>query len=274
MDTKSILLNNKLAHASKKFYKSCDQIKLIKQRISDLIGVFTYCEQEINRLSQLSNSEANGNNQSIRNDHNYNLIDPNLVSMNVLDVRNGSNSSGSTSSEYEESIPRRTSKEINCNSKATTHINIFRDQIRQQIESLQCVKTVYFMYAHRKADEITKLQCEIYGEDAVREAYEQAEPDALMPVAATYSTNNNRQFVDDNNAIEFNEADSISLFNQQNSSTSVENSISHRNDSNWSPWNFNQFYPFSVFSSDFTEYTNRENLSNSSQVFEDESFTI
>lgn len=49
----------------------------------------------------------------------------------------------------------------------------YKESIRQQIEILQCIKTVYTIYAHEKADEINQLQCELYGEDAVRAAYQQ-----------------------------------------------------------------------------------------------------
>jgi len=94
-------LHDRLAHASSKFLKACDQIKLIKERISELI---------------------------------------NMGSFDVADMER----SGSTD---------------------------LRKGIRMQIDNLQSVKAMYYVYAHQKADEITRLQCEIYGEDAVREAY-------------------------------------------------------------------------------------------------------
>ena len=51
-------------------------------------------------------------------------------------------------------------------------VNVSKDMIRQKIETLQDFKNIVFVYAHQKADEITKLQCELYGEEAVRDAYD------------------------------------------------------------------------------------------------------
>ncbi len=82
--------HERLENVSMKFVKACDQIKLIKQRISELINIFTH---------DTSNSE--------------------------------------------------------CSLNAT-----FTETIRQQIENLQSIKNAYFLYAHRKAAEINKLQCE------------------------------------------------------------------------------------------------------------------
>lgn len=99
-----------LEKATKKFTKSCDQIKLLKQRITELIKMFSYTET--------------------------------LDGLPVTSERPSFNK------------------------------NVFNETIRQQIENLQSIRSAYVMYAHKKADEITKLQCELYGEDAVREAYE------------------------------------------------------------------------------------------------------
>ncbi len=81
--------HERLENISMKFVKACDQIKLIKQRISELINMFSY---------DSNNSE--------------------------------------------------------CSLNAT-----FKETIRQQIDNLQNIKNAYFLYAHRKADEINKLQC-------------------------------------------------------------------------------------------------------------------
>lgn len=124
MENRTMLLNTQLSIASKKFYKSCEQIKVIKQHISELMSMFSYCEQEMSRLSQEQ--------QQV---HTQTLIPATTVT---------------------------TTKK---------HLSVFRESIRQQIENLQGVKTAYFTYAHRKADEITKLQCELYGEDTVIAAY-------------------------------------------------------------------------------------------------------
>lgn len=121
MENRTMLLNTQLSIASKKFYKSCEQIKVIKQHISELMSMFSYCEQEMSRLSQ----------EQV------------------------------TQTQTQTLIPTTTKK----------HLSVFRESIRQQIENLQGVKTAYFTYAHRKADEITKLQCELYGEDTVIAAY-------------------------------------------------------------------------------------------------------
>lgn len=115
-----INLNYRLEHASKKFSKACDQIKLLKQRIAELIQMFSYCEHQQQQSIELTTR---------------------LQTCAALQQNN-------------------------------LNVNLLKETVRQQIENLQSIKTAYFMYAHKKADEITKLQCELYGEDAVREAYE------------------------------------------------------------------------------------------------------
>ena len=42
MSSLNMSLNDRLAQASKKFTKACEQIKLIKQQISEYIGMFAY----------------------------------------------------------------------------------------------------------------------------------------------------------------------------------------------------------------------------------------
>ncbi|RNA42052.1 hypothetical protein BpHYR1_037135 [Brachionus plicatilis] len=101
-----------LQKATKKFTKSCDQIKLLKQRIAELIKMFSFTE--------------------------------NLDALSLTSER------------------------------ASFNKNLFNETIRQQIENLQSIRTAYIMYARKKADEITKLQCDLYGEDAVQEAYAMA----------------------------------------------------------------------------------------------------
>lgn len=232
MDTKSILLNNKLAHASKKFYKSCEQIKLIKQKISELIGVYAYCDQEINRLSQIetnssSNKENGGGGASIRSVQQHFEQEFSTTSTNNI-------SSGSISSEYDDNNDNddAMSKRLSSSSNKIAHFNVFREQIRQQIENLQSVKTAYFMYAHRKADEITKLQCELYGEDAVREAYEQAEPDVLLPmngdVSTTTTNNANQQQQQHQLDEQQNNAFEIDIENRTNNESSNNNNSNNQ----------------------------------------------
>lgn len=100
---------SELEKATKKFTKSCDQIRLLKQRIAELIKMFSYTE--------------------------------NLDALTLTNERPNFNK------------------------------NVFNETIRQQIENLQSIRSAYIMYARQKADEITQLQCELYGEEAVREAY-------------------------------------------------------------------------------------------------------
>lgn len=194
MDTKSISLNERLAHTSKKFYKSCEQIKLIKQRIGELINVFKYCDQE---LATIDCGEL----------------------------------------EREPQSPEQRSN----------HLSIFKESIRQEIENLQCIKTAYFVYAHRKADEITKLQCELFGEEAVREAYEQAEPDVLMPVVTP--TSEQTSSTSDQSAQENHE----NLHLEHHHSTDDASS-------NWTPWNFNQYYLNNFISSYVSNSNSTESL--------------
>ena len=113
LNVSMVINEQRLAKASNKFLKACDQIKILKQQIAELIAMFTYYDPQ--------SSTFQNQKQTLESDLN-----------------------------------------VTC----------LRERVRQQIETLQGVKTAYFMYAHQKADEITKLQCELYGEDAVREAYE------------------------------------------------------------------------------------------------------
>lgn len=201
-----MLLNTQLASASKKFYKSCEQIKVIKQHISELISVFSYCDQEINRLSQehVSNlsqtvSTSTMSSTAVDETRSVTTITPTSTlfssqdhTYSIISSSSPSSFNRTISSEYEvEDMSSLLSSsfllysgdnEMLVSDETTSgfiskkkHLSVFRESIRQQIENLQCVKTAYFMYAHRKADEITKLQCELYGEDIVREAYERGQ---------------------------------------------------------------------------------------------------
>ncbi len=98
-----VALNDRLAVASKKFTRACEQITLLKQQIAVYISMFASCNETIhNDLSQ----------------------------------------------------------------------NASREMVRQKIETLQNFKTIFFKYAHQKAEEITKIQVELYGDEAVQEAYQ------------------------------------------------------------------------------------------------------
>lgn len=211
MDTKSIVLSSELASASRKFYKSCEQIKVIKQRIGELVDVFAYCEQEINRIRTKATTTGIAHSHNHASSSALTSCSQTPSSTSVLvesassssrDSRlanlNMSNNTSSSSFNYSDDLDYAdradlfqdcdemnvvvfSSSENDPSLSSSSHMSAFRESIRQQIENLHCVKTAYFMYAHHKADEITRIQCELYGEDAVREAYELADPDALLP---------------------------------------------------------------------------------------------
>jgi hypothetical protein len=194
----SINLNDRLVRTSKKFAKACDQIKLLKTRIAELIAVFTYCDPTVVNNSNTNNNSNNifNNNFDNRNYSSYNNNNNNNNSLN-----------GSNRNDYVNDY----------------NVNLFKESIRQQIENLQSIKTAYFMYAHHKADEITKLQCEIYGEAAVREAYEQAPASVLIAASAS----------DDQNSLTDEQTD------EMNDSTNSDDY--NDNDNNpWSLWNTQQ----------------------------------
>lgn len=208
MDTKSIVLSSELASASRKFYKSCEQIKVIKQRIGELVDMFAYCEQEINRIrttttiTGIAHSHNHASLAACSQTPSSTSVLVESASISSRDSRlanlNMSNNTSSSSFNYSDDLDYSdradllqdcdemnvvvfSSSENDASLSSSSHMSAFRESIRQQIENLHCVKTAYFMYAHHKADEITRIQCELYGEDAVREAYELADPDALLP---------------------------------------------------------------------------------------------
>lgn len=120
------VLNNRLAKASKKFTKACEQIKLLKQQLTVYISM----------LSSYSTDNQPTSNNPIQSTH----------------------------------LTRAEQKELDR--KPGYNAILSREMIRQKIEALQDFKNIVFMYAHQKADEITKIQCELYGEEAVRDAYD------------------------------------------------------------------------------------------------------
>ena len=184
MENRTILLNTQLTNASKKFYKSCEQIKIIKQHISDLMNMFSYCDQKINRLNreQVANSSQtvsiSTSMPTVANDRRtdtFSTRDHTYSSTSALvndDIEDFVNDEGT----YDASTKKK-------------HLSVLRESIRQQIENLQGVKTAYFMYAHRKADEITKLQCELYGEETVMAAYSSS-PDLYSSHEDSVNENN------------------------------------------------------------------------------------
>lgn len=160
MSSLNMSLNDRLAQASKKFTKACEQIKLIKQQISEYIGMFAY-----NDGSQFSSDSILSTQQQL------------LINGGHLFQTNNSTTQQNDDFNH----------------------NIARENIRQKIETLQNFKSIFFMYAHQKAEEITKLQCELYGEEAVREAYDMAPPDVLIPAT------NDESLIETNQQIEHDE---------------------------------------------------------------------
>lgn len=149
-DMTQIALNDRLAAASKKFTKACEQIKLLKQQLAVYIAMFS----------------------------------------NFNDVQENSNSSRNNSNNTDELQISNQLSGIDYN------INLSRETVRQKIESLQNFKNVFFMYAHQKAEEITKLQCQLYGEDAVRDAYE-TQSETIEPEPVIFS-NTDREETNEN----------------------------------------------------------------------------
>lgn len=121
------VLNNRLAKASKKFTKACEQIKLLKQQLAVYISM----------LSSYTTDTQPSSNSPMQSTH---------------------------------LLTRAEQKELDR--KPGYNALLSREMIRQKIEALQDFKNIVFMYAHQKADEITKIQCELYGEEAVRDAYD------------------------------------------------------------------------------------------------------
>jgi len=167
----SLTLNDRLAQASKKFTKACEQIKLLKQQISEYIGMFTYNDglgpfvdstsnvDSLATSATTSTSTTAGQQQSALNGYLIQSHRTTILNSHILNTADDFNH------------------------------NLARENIRQKIETLQNFKSIFFMYAHQKAEEITKLQCELYGEEAVREAYDMAPPDVLLPATVTNSNN-------------------------------------------------------------------------------------
>lgn len=108
-------LDERLALASKKFTKACEQIKVLKQQITVNLTMYA-------NFTEMQESPT-----------------PTTTTTQPTDGLS---------------------------------LNRNRETLRQKIETLQNFKNIFYMYAHRKADEITKIQCELYGEDTVRSAYD------------------------------------------------------------------------------------------------------
>ena len=112
----------------------------------------------------------------------------------------------------------------------TSSINytLFKQHLSFKLDSLKNVQSAYFVYAHRKADEITRLQCEIYGEEAVREAYETAPPEVLVPVDTHDQTSNQETNINEETT------------NDNESNEEEETNWSNPDYSNWN-WGLNQY---------------------------------
>lgn len=207
MSSLNMSLNDRLAQASKKFTKACEQIKLIKQQISEYIGMFAY-----NDGSQFSSDSILSTQQQM------------LINGGHLFQTN--NSTTTTTQQNDD-----------------FNHNIARENIRQKIETLQNFKSIFFMYAHQKAEEITKLQCELYGEEAVREAYDMAPPEVLIPAT------NDESLIETNQQTEHDEQQ------LNDSQTNQEQDI--RTDNDWTYTNQNYW---------IQEQSNQTNDTQSSQL--------
>ena len=143
-------LESRLSRTSNKFGKACNQIQALKQRIAQLMASFSFYDRINQQTSSSSNSNSTTNNNGC-----CSLVGSSrhFIRIDGLEA-------------YENNI------EIDFN------VSTLKESLRMQIESLQSVKTAYVVYARRKADEITRLQCDLYGEEAVREAYGQ---EAVLP---------------------------------------------------------------------------------------------
>lgn len=176
-------LVKRLKKESNKFVKACDQIKLVKKRITELLNLFN--EQNTNGGGGNSSSESSSN---------------------------------------------ESSNQLICLRKNS---HVLREKLRLEIESLQSIKSSFFLFANRKADEITKLQCELYGEEAVRMAYDTAPSqsssssssslEATTTASTSLTTNQNVQHDnDDENVEDYDDEESrIDSGSIQNSSMSI-----------------------------------------------------
>ena len=166
MNDLSVTLNDRLAQASKKFTKACDQIKVLKQQLAVNTALFT----DYNDLLESPSAHTD------RQDFHCELDDDEF------------------------------------------NYQLSREMLRQKIETLQNFKTIFFMYAHQKAEEITKIQCELYGEDAVREAYE-ANPAAQQSDNQPLDSTNETEQTNDMNTddtFEFQQEDDNNTWTQSN----------------------------------------------------------
>ena len=212
----SLTLNDRLAQASKKFSKACEQIKLLKQQISEYIGMFTY-----NDGSQLSESSFNINNNNNNNNSNQ---DEHQIALNGYLIQSNNNIH-------------------NYSNLNDFDHRLARENIRQKIETLQNFKSIFFMYAHQKAEEITKLQCELYGEEAVREAYDMAPPEVLIPATnnndTTTTNNNNNDNLNEEISNDFNNNNDDIQNDPFNNNNNTDNSIDNQQQVNTLNWTNN-----------------------------------
>lgn len=155
--------SERLNRASKKFLKACDQIKQIRKRIAELASMYSSLEKQHQQQYRLQLMQQHQNDVSSSS--------PSSLSA-ATHLDNSGQHSSSTSSTPSPSPTSSPNVNTAANSSVKINVNRFRETVRQQIENLQSIKSVYFIYANTKADEITRLQCELYGADAVRMAYE------------------------------------------------------------------------------------------------------
>ena len=119
-----------LAKASKKFLKSCDQIKVINNKISELYEAYSQCDDDETFSADTTTTSTESTSSSV--------INP-LTSFYTKHDREHMHT-------------------LNRSFKA----QLMKDFLLQQIENLKSLKQIYLIYARRKATEITHMQNELY----------------------------------------------------------------------------------------------------------------
>jgi hypothetical protein len=174
-------LSDLLEKSSKKFLKSCDEIKIINKKLSHLLNSYTQCEEEI--TNQEKWNEQNDTKSTTNNNKDPFFLRHDLERLEFM------------------------SQNFKC--------DLMRNFLSQEIEHLKNMKQVYLIYARRKASEITQLQNELYGEEAVQEAYQTVQ----MPSIANDSESIQEEEMEDVSADEMVVAEDISASSSSSSST-------------------------------------------------------
>jgi len=121
------------------------------------------------------------------------------------------------------------------------NVNTSREILKEKINTMQNFTSVFLMYAHQKADEIAKIQCQLYGDDAVRNAYEN-----ISTEAPENHNNNNNNFNNDNmgNNFESNDIGRDQVVEEEVSSSSLAEESSY-SESAWEQGYWGTYEPIS-----------------------------